>query len=89
MAGWQRSRRCSLNQAEEGRDLLISPEKYFTYRPLSVAEPFGLGVERRFDLAEIVTDASAELLAERVTSVNAGKNTCARLAVRPSITTPW
>lgn len=64
------------HQAEERVEIvLISAEKYFAYRPLSVAEPFGLGVERRFDLAEIVTDASAELLVDRVTSVDAGRNT--------------
>ncbi len=46
--------------AEERVEIvLISPEKSFAYQPLSVAEPFGLGAERRFNLAEILADASA------------------------------
>jgi sulfide:quinone oxidoreductase len=58
--------------AEERVEIvLISPEKSFSYRPLSVAEPFGLGAERRFDLAEIVEDAGAALLEDRVSSVDA------------------
>jgi sulfide:quinone oxidoreductase len=62
--------------AEERVEIaLISPEKSFAYRPLSVAEPFGLGAERRFDLAEIVADAGAELLEGRISSVDAATKT--------------
>jgi len=55
--------------------VLVSPEKSFTYRPLAVAEPFGVGAERRFDLAEIAADASAELLEGKVSSVDAAAAT--------------
>ncbi|MCD6015344.1 MAG: hypothetical protein K0R88_1428 [Solirubrobacterales bacterium] len=50
--------------------LLISPERSFAYRPLAVAEPFDLGAERRFDLAEIAADAAAELVEDGVTAVD-------------------
>jgi sulfide:quinone oxidoreductase len=38
---------------------LLAPEHHFWYRPMSVAEPFGLGEARRFDLAELAAAAGA------------------------------
>jgi sulfide:quinone oxidoreductase len=38
---------------------LVSPEHNFWYRPLSVAEPFGLGQARRFELADLTASAGA------------------------------
>jgi sulfide:quinone oxidoreductase len=38
---------------------LLAPEHNFWYRPMSVAEPFGLGEARRFDLAELAAAAGA------------------------------
>ncbi|MBX5470560.1 MAG: FAD-dependent oxidoreductase [Thermoleophilaceae bacterium] len=38
---------------------LVSPDPDFTYRPLAVAEPFGLGEMTRFDLGKIAADHSA------------------------------
>jgi sulfide:quinone oxidoreductase len=62
--------------AEERVDIVvISPERWFSYRPLVVAEPFGLGSARRFDLAEMVADASAELVEGAVASVHPSTNT--------------
>ena len=62
--------------AEERVEItLISPESSFAYRPLAVAEPFGLGVERRFDLAEIVAEAAADLVEGEVSSVDAVAHT--------------
>jgi sulfide:quinone oxidoreductase len=64
--------------AEERVEIvLVSPEKAFSYRPLSVAEPFGLGAERHFDLAEIAADAGAELRDGRVCAVDAAAHTVA------------
>src|SRR5438445_6586539 len=40
---------------------LISPGEDFIYRPLSVAEPFGLAEPRRFALPTIAADHGAEL----------------------------
>ncbi len=54
---------------------VIAPEKSFAYRPLAVAEPFGLGAERRFDLAELAADAGAELLNDRIATVDASAKT--------------
>ena len=38
---------------------LLAPEPHFWYRPLSVAEPFGLGEARRFELSELAPKAGA------------------------------
>ena len=38
---------------------LLAPEPRFWYRPLSVAEPFGLGEVRHFDLADLAAAAGA------------------------------
>jgi sulfide:quinone oxidoreductase len=38
---------------------LLAPEPEFWYRPLSVAEPFGLGESKHFDLARLAADAGA------------------------------
>jgi sulfide:quinone oxidoreductase len=41
---------------------LLSPEPKFWYRPLAVAEPFGLGTAQRYDLAQIAAELEAELV---------------------------
>jgi sulfide:quinone oxidoreductase len=41
---------------------LVAPEPEFVYQPTSVAEPFGLGGRRAYDLGEIVRDQGAELV---------------------------
>jgi sulfide:quinone oxidoreductase len=38
---------------------LVTPTPEFAYRPLAVAEPFGLGEARRFDVVRIATDHGA------------------------------
>jgi sulfide:quinone oxidoreductase len=38
---------------------MLAPEPHFSYRPLAVAEPFGLGEVRHFDLPEIAEAAGA------------------------------
>jgi sulfide:quinone oxidoreductase len=40
---------------------LLAPEPYFWYRPLAVAEPFGLGEARHFDLGDLASAAGAGL----------------------------
>jgi sulfide:quinone oxidoreductase len=40
---------------------LVAPKPEFVYRPLAVAEPFGLGKARRFDLIDIAADNGAAL----------------------------
>lgn len=43
--------------AEDRVDIdLLTPDDYFTYRPLAVAEPFGLGRPHRFDLDRLIRD---------------------------------
>jgi sulfide:quinone oxidoreductase len=40
---------------------VLTPNSIFVYRPLSVAEPFGLSVPRHFSLSTIATDHGARL----------------------------
>jgi sulfide:quinone oxidoreductase len=48
--------------AEERVEIeLVAPEPEFVYRPLAVAEPFGIGEAHRYDLVRIVQDQGAVL----------------------------
>jgi sulfide:quinone oxidoreductase len=38
---------------------LVGPEPHFFYRPLAVAEPFGLGETQRYELGRLATEAGA------------------------------
>jgi sulfide:quinone oxidoreductase len=49
---------------------LVAPGRDFVYRPLAVAEPFGLGAMRRFDLAALVDGAGARLRTDAITAVH-------------------
>jgi sulfide:quinone oxidoreductase len=51
---------------------LIAPEPHFWYRPLAVAEPFGLGEVRQFELAELAAAAGATFSLGALTGVDAG-----------------
>ncbi len=54
---------------------LISAEPEFRFRPIAVAEPFGLGEVRRVDLAAIATEHDAHLRLAAVTAVDTGART--------------
>lgn len=49
---------------------LLAPDPRFWYRPLAVAEPFGLGEVRHFDLAELAAEAGARYLPGALTRVD-------------------
>lgn len=49
---------------------LIAPDPDFTYRPLAVAEPFGLGHAHRVPLSRLAEDAQAKLVIDAVTGVD-------------------
>lgn len=49
---------------------LVAPETEFTYRPLAVTEPFGVGEVGRFPLARLVEAAGARLTHSAVESVD-------------------
>src|SRR6266496_4112177 len=53
----------ALRELGEGRVSveMLAPEPEFWYRPLAVAEPFGLGEVRHFDLAELAPAAPGAL----------------------------
>jgi sulfide:quinone oxidoreductase len=40
---------------------LVSPERHFFYRPLAVAEPFGIGRVHRWELTDLARVAGADL----------------------------
>lgn len=49
---------------------LVAPERHFFYRPLAVAEPFGLGAVPRFPLDELARDAASEYVPGAVAEVD-------------------
>jgi sulfide:quinone oxidoreductase len=49
---------------------LIAPDPDFSYRPLAVAEPFGLGHAHRVPLTRFAADTGAELVIDSVASVD-------------------
>lgn len=49
---------------------LVAPEQDFVYRPLAVAEPFGVGEVRRFPLRPLVEAAGASLRRGSVVAVD-------------------
>jgi Pyridine nucleotide-disulphide oxidoreductase len=57
--------------ADEVSVELVAPEAEFTYRPLAVAEPFGVGEVKRFPLSGLVDAAGAHLRAGSVAGVDA------------------
>jgi len=48
---------------------LVAPDRDFSYRPLAVGEPFGLGEARRYDLGAICSDQGARLIQGAVEAV--------------------
>ena len=49
---------------------LIAPDPDFTYRPMAVAEPFGLGHAHRVPLKRFAQDTGAELVLDGVDGVD-------------------
>lgn len=49
---------------------LIAPDSDFSYRPLAVAEPFGLGHAHRVPLTKFAAEAEAELVIDAVVGVD-------------------
>ncbi|MDQ2676394.1 MAG: NAD(P)/FAD-dependent oxidoreductase, partial [Actinomycetota bacterium] len=58
---------------DRARLTLIAPDPDFVYRPLAVAEPFGLGHAHRVSLVRFASDTGAELVPEPVTGVDDGE----------------
>jgi len=50
---------------------LIAPEPRYFYKPVAVAEPFGLGDVRSFDLAELAASAGAQFTPGELVAVDA------------------
>jgi sulfide:quinone oxidoreductase len=53
---------------------ILAPEPMFWYRPVAVAEPFGLGAVRHFDLSELATAAGAAYTPGALVGVDAGRH---------------
>lgn len=49
---------------------LVAPEDAFTYRPMTVAQPFGEGHALRYELAEIARNFGARLVSDSVVDVD-------------------
>ena len=54
---------------------LLAPQRDFVYRPLAVAEPFGLGGPRRFDLEALTHGVGAGYRADAVEGVDSERKT--------------
>ena len=53
---------------------LLAPEPHFWYRPVAVAEPFGLGEVRRFELSELADKAGATFTPGELLSVDTARH---------------
>jgi sulfide:quinone oxidoreductase len=53
---------------------LLAPEPQFWYRPLAVAEPFGLGDVRHFDLGDLAKELGARFTLGELVSVDAARH---------------
>jgi sulfide:quinone oxidoreductase len=53
---------------------LVTPTPEFAYRPLAVAEPFGLGEARRYDVVRIASDHQAAVHLAGVKSVDTARH---------------
>jgi sulfide:quinone oxidoreductase len=53
---------------------LLAPEPHFWYRPLSVAEPFGLGETKRFELPELAAAARASFTPGALVGVDSARH---------------
>jgi sulfide:quinone oxidoreductase len=62
----------ALRELAEDRVLieLLAPEPHFWYRPLAVAEPFGLGRVYRFELAALASTVGADFSLDALASVD-------------------
>src|SRR5687768_7539039 len=56
---------------------LVTPTPEFAYRPLAVAEPFGLGEARRYDVVRIASDHGAAVHMAGIASVDTARRTVA------------
>lgn len=72
--GLLRLRRLTSDQAGRIEIVLISPQMHFDYRPLAVAEPFGMEQVRQFPLDRIAADAQAEWVHESLGWVDRAQN---------------
>jgi sulfide:quinone oxidoreductase len=52
---------------------LVAPEPLFWYRPLAVAEPFGLGEVRHFELSQLAAEAGAVFSPGELVSVDTSR----------------
>jgi sulfide:quinone oxidoreductase len=59
---------------------VLAPESEFAYRPLSVAEPFGLGEVERLPLAELLSAAGASYRHDALAAVDVGERRVATVA---------
>jgi sulfide:quinone oxidoreductase len=57
--------------ADDMRITLVGEDADFVYRPMAVAEPFGLGAPRRYPLSQVAADFGARFIRAKVIAVDA------------------
>src|SRR5919112_3372468 len=68
------------------RVTVVAPDPDFVYRPMAVAEPFGLGEAQRYPLERIADDFGARLVQAGVSAVDPAER---RVALRSGDTMPY
>ena len=61
--------------ADQMRMRLVTPDREFAYRPLSVREPFEYAPARHYPLDEVAAETDAELIADELAWVDADRRT--------------
>jgi sulfide:quinone oxidoreductase len=70
VAGLEAALALSSMAGERVRLTIVAPDPAFTYRPLAVAEPFGLGHAHRVPLAQLAEETGAEMVVDAVVAVD-------------------
>src|SRR6266540_4068459 len=65
---------------------LVAPETKFWYRPLAVAEPFGLGEVLTFDLPQLAAEAGAQFTPGEVVALDSVGHVARTAAVAGALT---
>jgi sulfide:quinone oxidoreductase len=70
VAGLEAALALHATAGERARLTIVAPDPDFSYRPLAVAEPFGLGHAHRVPLSQLAEETGAELVIDAVTAVD-------------------
>jgi sulfide:quinone oxidoreductase len=70
VAGLEAALALSSMAGDRARLTIVAPDPDFSYRPLAVAEPFGLGHAHRVPLAQFAEETGAEIIVDALVAVD-------------------